>query len=110
MDDSWGPVKGAGKGGDGPYGGDNSAPLMNNNPLTGPPPPLNEDGLPVRPDKEACLYYLNTGTCRSGTQCIFNHPPKAQRENELKKSLSKAGMPPPPPGGMLLPPMPGGPD
>lgn len=73
------------------------------NPLTGPPPPLNEDGLPVRPDKESCLYYLNTGTCRSGTQCIFNHPPKTDREGELKKSLSKAGMPPAP-GGMLLPP------
>merc|ERR1719199_2176693 len=75
------------------------------NPLTGPPAPLNEDGLPVRPDKEACLYYLNTGTCRSGTQCIFHHPPKAAREVELKKSLSKAGMPPAPGGGMLLPPM-----
>jgi len=74
----------------------------NNNPLTGPPPPLNEDGLPVRPDKEPCLYYLNTGTCRSGTQCIFHHPPKVEREQELKKSLNKAGMPPPP-GGMMPP-------
>lgn len=73
----------------------------NSNPLTGPPPPLNEDNLPVRPDKESCLYYLNTGTCRSGTQCIFNHPPKLEREHELKKSLSKAGMPAP--GGMPLP-------
>lgn len=81
---------------------------MGNNPLNGPAAPLNEDNLPIRPDKEACLYYLNTGTCKSGTQCIFHHPPKGQRDNELKKSLNKAGMPAPPSGGgMLLPPMPG---
>jgi len=75
--------------------------------VTGPGPVMNEDNLPVRPDKECCLYYLNTGSCRSGPQCIFHHPPKLEREQELKKSLSKAGMPPPP-GGMALPTMPDG--
>jgi hypothetical protein len=66
---------------------------------------LNQDGLPMRPDREACLYYLNTGTCRSGPQCIFHHPPREQREAELNKSLSKAGMLPP--GGVSedMPPM-----
>ena len=44
----------------------------------------NEDGLPVRTGKEACLYYLNTGACGSATQCILQHPPKCARENEPK--------------------------
>jgi hypothetical protein len=99
---SWGPSKGD----YGDYGGKGrSAPY----PSGGPPDmgesdcPLNEDGLPIRPDKEACLYYLNTGTCRSGTHCIFHHPPKADREEELNKSLSKSGMMPPPPGTVLPP-------
>merc|ERR1719401_678452 len=59
----------------------------------------------MRPEAEACLYYLNTGTCRSGTQCIFHHPPKGEREAELNKSLRKAGMLPPD-SGMSMPPMP----
>jgi len=106
-DGGWGPAKGSG-GRSGPYdndgasyggsGGGGGGPPMANNPLTGPPAPLNEDGLPVRPDKESCLYYLNTGSCKSGTQCIFNHPPKTAREQELKKSLSKVGMPEAPAG------------
>jgi len=96
---SWGPSKGGFKGGRSePYPG-SGPPDMSD----GDSCPLNEDGLPLRPDKEACLYYLNTGSCKSGTHCIFHHPPKANREEELNKSLSKAGMMLPPPGTVLPP-------
>lgn len=82
------------------------APPMENNPLMEPAAPLNEDGLPVRPDREACLYYLNTGICRSGPQCIFHHPPKGERDAELQKSLNKAGVADGPAGDSMVPMMP----
>jgi len=33
----------------------------------------NEEGLPLRPGKEQCLVYLNTGVCQNGLACIFDH-------------------------------------
>jgi len=100
---SWGPGKGdyGGMERSAPYSG--GGPPSDMNDMGDSDCPLNEDGLPIRPDKESCLYYLNTGSCRSGSHCIFHHPPKANREEELNKSLSKAGMMPPPPGTVLPP-------
>ncbi|KAF5755201.1 putative transcription factor C3H family [Helianthus annuus] len=37
---------------------------------------LNDIGLPLRPEKEACRYYENTGYCRYGRGCKFDHPLK----------------------------------
>lgn len=42
-------------------------------PISGPTPQLNDAGLPLRPGKEQCLLYLNTGNCPNGIQCIFDH-------------------------------------
>ncbi|XAR67946.1 hypothetical protein NMG60_11002898 [Bertholletia excelsa] len=38
---------------------------------------------PVRPDVEDCSYYMRTGTCKFGSNCKFNHPPK--RRNQVKE-------------------------
>eukprot|EP00927_Polykrikos_kofoidii_P076573 TRINITY_DN73644_c0_g1_i1.p1 TRINITY_DN73644_c0_g1~~TRINITY_DN73644_c0_g1_i1.p1 ORF type:complete len:327 (-),score=40.76 TRINITY_DN73644_c0_g1_i1:51-896(-) len=44
-------------------------------PITSQPLQLNEAGLPIRPGRERCLLYLNTGSCKNGVDCIFDHPP-----------------------------------
>lgn len=114
---SYGPAKGSGlvpggpgpgmmKGGlPGPYSGGPGGP----GPLGMEPAELNEDGLPIRPGKDECLLYKNTGSCKNGTDCIFHHP--------LKSEQGKGGMMPimapmaggPPPGMSPPPGMPSGP-
>lgn len=32
--------------------------------------------FPVRPEAEDCAFYLKTGTCKFGSNCKFNHPPR----------------------------------
>jgi len=36
---------------------------------------LNEAGMPLRPGKELCAFFLKTGKCEFGPSCRFNHPP-----------------------------------
>merc|ERR1712107_188417 len=31
-------------------------------------------GLPMRPGKQQCSFFLKTGTCKFGAKCIFDHP------------------------------------
>jgi len=101
-----GPGPGAMKGGPvGPYSGGPGGP----GPLGMEPAELNEDGLPIRPGKDECLLYKNTGSCKNGTDCIFHHP--------LKSEQGKGGMMPimapmsggTPPGMTPPPGMPSGP-
>lgn len=35
---------------------------------------MNSGGFPSRPGKEACAFYMKTGTCRFGAQCKKDHP------------------------------------
>jgi len=45
------------------------------NPGTAPDgSPLNILGLPIRPGKQQCSFFLKTGTCKFGAKCIFDHP------------------------------------
>jgi len=45
------------------------------NPGTGPDgSPLSTLGLPLRPGKQQCSFYLKTGSCKFGAKCIFDHP------------------------------------
>lgn len=30
--------------------------------------------LPDRPDQPECRYFMNTGTCKYGTDCKYHHP------------------------------------
>lgn len=61
-------------------------------PGLGPPAEVNEMGLPMRPGREQCLVYLNTGICQNGLACIFDHP-KGVKPPMLGKLPS--GLPPP---------------
>lgn len=65
-------------------------------------PQVNIDGLPVRPGKEQCLVYLNTGACNNGISCIFDHPrtgrPSSKAtDNAVSGALPKGGGAPPMP-------------
>ncbi|PSR89494.1 Zinc finger CCCH domain-containing protein [Actinidia chinensis var. chinensis] len=42
---------------------------------------------PVRPDAEDCSLYMRTGTCKFGSNCKFNHPPR--RKNQAGKENVK---------------------
>jgi len=57
----------------GPLGGPPGG-LLGGPPGLGPPAQVNELGLPIRPGREQCLVYLNTGICQNGLACIFDHP------------------------------------
>ncbi|CAK0865998.1 unnamed protein product [Prorocentrum cordatum] len=35
---------------------------------------LNEHGYPLRADAKDCQHYVNTGECKYGAQCRYNHP------------------------------------
>lgn len=52
---------------------------------------VNDDGLPVRPGKEDCLVYLNTGVCQNGLACIFNHPRGGGSKTGCSGALPKPG-------------------
>ncbi|XP_058093816.1 zinc finger CCCH domain-containing protein 58-like isoform X9 [Magnolia sinica] len=42
---------------------------------------------PLRPGEPDCTFYLRTGTCRYGSNCRFNHPPR--RKNKVGKDKKK---------------------
>lgn len=36
--------------------------------------PVNDKGLPLRPDTEVCAFYNRLGICKRGAGCKFDHP------------------------------------
>lgn len=68
-------------------------------PYDGGAPQVNESGLPIRPGKDQCLLFMNTGSCKNGLNCIFDHPNGVRVGGgapEKPQVQSKAGMPAPP--------------
>mmetsp|Transcript_78693 Transcript_78693/g.163657 ORF Transcript_78693/g.163657 Transcript_78693/m.163657 type:complete len:340 (+) Transcript_78693:243-1262(+) len=61
----------------------------------GPPAETNEKGLPIRPGREQCLVYVNTGSCSNGIACIFDHP-RDLKLPAMGKGMSLPNMMPPP--------------
>lgn len=43
--------------------------------------------LPLRPREPECRYFTNTGSCKYGSDCKYNHP----RENIVKTDASSFG-------------------
>ncbi|KAL7139525.1 hypothetical protein ABFS83_09G058000 [Erythranthe nasuta] len=52
---------------------------------------------PTRPDAEDCAFYMKFGSCKFGTNCKFNHPPRRkyqgvkERANHREENSEKAG-------------------
>ena len=44
--------------------------------IIGASPQLGPTGLPLRPGKTPCAFFLKTGTCKFGEGCKFDHPPE----------------------------------
>ncbi|XP_075490175.1 zinc finger CCCH domain-containing protein 67-like isoform X1 [Primulina tabacum] len=44
---------------------------------------------PIRPDAEDCVYYMKYWSCKFGSNCKFNHPPR--RRNQGIKERVKTG-------------------
>lgn len=44
--------------------------------LVGPPAGLVNGQHPIRPGQPDCTFYLNSGACKYGECCKFNHPPE----------------------------------
>eukprot|EP00930_Biecheleria_cincta_P043475 TRINITY_DN29852_c0_g1_i1.p1 TRINITY_DN29852_c0_g1~~TRINITY_DN29852_c0_g1_i1.p1 ORF type:complete len:559 (-),score=97.92 TRINITY_DN29852_c0_g1_i1:76-1566(-) len=53
---------------------------------------LNTRGLPIRPGKPQCKFYMQTGKCRFGAQCVNNHP----EVDALIEAFTEAGIAPDP--------------
>ncbi|KAL4323167.1 hypothetical protein GQ457_11G004240 [Hibiscus cannabinus] len=47
---------------------------------------------PERPDEPECRYYMNTGTCKYGSDCKYHHP-KERIANSAVNSVSPLGLP-----------------
>ncbi|MED6123732.1 hypothetical protein PIB30_052096 [Stylosanthes scabra] len=45
--------------------------------------------LPDRPDQPECRYYMNTGTCKYGSDCKFHHP----KERITQSFINPLGLP-----------------
>ncbi|KAI7756565.1 hypothetical protein M8C21_009875 [Ambrosia artemisiifolia] len=56
---------------------------------------LNVSGYPLRPGEKECSYFVNTGKCKFGVTCKFDHPQPAGM---------KPSPPPPPPPPPAMPP------
>lgn len=48
--------------------------------------------LPERPDQPECRYYMNTGTCKYGSDCKFHHP-KERINPSSGNSIGPLGLP-----------------
>ncbi|XWS36740.1 hypothetical protein CRYUN_Cryun20dG0111700 [Craigia yunnanensis] len=48
--------------------------------------------FPERPDQPECRYYMNTGTCKYGSDCKYHHP-KERIANSAVNSISPLGLP-----------------
>lgn len=45
--------------------------------------------LPERPDQPECRYFMNTGTCKYGSDCKFHHP----KERIAQSVATQPGLP-----------------
>lgn len=45
--------------------------------------------LPERPDQPECRYFMNTGTCKYGTDCKYHHP----KERIVQSATNQLGLP-----------------
>nr|KJB08674.1 hypothetical protein B456_001G096900 [Gossypium raimondii] len=48
--------------------------------------------FPERPDQPECRYYMNTGTCKYGSDCKYHHP-KERIANSAMSSVGPLGLP-----------------
>ncbi|XP_022727988.1 zinc finger CCCH domain-containing protein 3-like isoform X2 [Durio zibethinus] len=48
--------------------------------------------FPERPDQPECRYYMNTGTCKYGSDCKYHHP-KERIANSAVNGISPLGLP-----------------
>jgi serine/threonine-protein kinase/endoribonuclease IRE1 len=48
---------------------------------------LTTPAYPSRPGKQHCDFFIKTGHCRFGGECVFDHPPK------YGVQLTEAGLP-----------------
>ncbi|XVF81557.1 hypothetical protein PTKIN_Ptkin15bG0164200 [Pterospermum kingtungense] len=48
--------------------------------------------FPERPDQPECRYYMNTGTCKYGSDCKYHHP-KERIANSAVNSIGPLGLP-----------------
>ncbi|KAK3164781.1 hypothetical protein QOZ80_1AG0024590 [Eleusine coracana subsp. coracana] len=46
-------------------------------------------GLPRREDAEICAFYMESGTCKFGVQCKFDHPPPVEAMTKLNAAGGK---------------------
>jgi len=57
--------------------------------------------LPERPDHPECRYFMNTGSCKYGSNCKFHHP-KERFAQLATSSLGPHGLPLRPVIGLLF--------
>ncbi|KAK8717767.1 hypothetical protein V6N13_045024 [Hibiscus sabdariffa] len=48
--------------------------------------------FPERPDQPECRYYMNTGTCKYGSDCKYHHP-KERIANSVVNGIGPLGLP-----------------
>ncbi|KAJ0112809.1 hypothetical protein Patl1_01933 [Pistacia atlantica] len=48
--------------------------------------------LPERPDQPECRYYMNTGTCKYGSDCKFHHPKERVAQSAVN-NIGPLGLP-----------------
>ncbi|KAL3654948.1 hypothetical protein CASFOL_000734 [Castilleja foliolosa] len=41
---------------------------------------------PMRPDAENCAFYMRSGSCKFGSTCKFNHPPRRKNQGVKERS------------------------
>ncbi|KAL3617543.1 hypothetical protein CASFOL_037864 [Castilleja foliolosa] len=41
---------------------------------------------PMRPDAEDCAFYMRSGTCKFGSNCKFNHPPRRKNQGVKERA------------------------
>ncbi|XP_073015298.1 zinc finger CCCH domain-containing protein 67-like isoform X2 [Primulina eburnea] len=46
---------------------------------------------PIRPDAEDCVYYMKYWSCKFGSNCKFNHPPRRRNQYYLSEGGCKYG-------------------
>lgn len=49
-------------------------------------------GFPERPDQPECRYFMNTGTCKYGSECKYHHP-KERIMQSAPNALGPLGLP-----------------
>lgn len=54
--------------------------------------PTFSPSFPERPDQPECRYYMNTGTCKYGSDCKFHHP-KERIAQSAMSSIGPLGLP-----------------